>query len=135
MIFIGDVFDTTIYVAILQQGEKVGRTVLAENKTEWKTPSSEPKLWQAFPDEPQPLRSLSAGNTSKSVGNRSDQQNKKPAQLTTEFDNWGFGTDSFSAMRAGSPQMTRHADEGNNSQAKSTFESKSASQPAGWAGF
>ncbi|XP_027340336.1 AP2-associated protein kinase 1 isoform X2 [Abrus precatorius] len=112
-------------------------TSSASDKTEWKTPSSEPKSWQAFPEEPQPQKSLSAENTSKSVRSRNGQQNKQPAQLATDFDTWGFGTDSFSAVRAGSPQMPRPS-EGAKSQVfgeAKAFESKSSSQPAGWAGF
>ncbi|KAE9584916.1 hypothetical protein Lalb_Chr25g0283491 [Lupinus albus] len=119
--------------------EKIGGTVreYQQDKTEWKTPSSEPKLWKAFPDEPQKLNSLSADNTSKSVRTRNGQHNKQAAQLATDFDTWGFGTDNFTAVDAGSPQMLRPS-EGSNlegfSEAKA-FENKSTSQPAGWAGF
>lgn len=119
--------------------EKIGGSVweLQQDKTEWKTPSSEPKSWQAFPEEPQPLKSLSADNTSKSVRTRNGQPNKQPAQVATDFDTWGFGSDNFSAVRAGSPQMLRPG-EGSNSQVFSeakALENKSTSQPAGWAGF
>ncbi|OIW11780.1 hypothetical protein TanjilG_14320 [Lupinus angustifolius] len=120
--------------------EKIGGTVREhqQDKTEWKTPSSEPKSWKAFPDEPQKLNSLSADNTTKSVRTRNGQQhNKHDAQLATDFDTWGFGTDNFSAVGTGSPQMLRPS-EGSNiegfSEAKA-FENKSTSQPAGWAGF
>ncbi|KAF7835969.1 putative serine/threonine-protein kinase [Senna tora] len=105
------------------------RSSPSQDKTEWKTPGSEPNSWQAFPEEPQPQKPFSAENRTKSA-----------AQAPTNFDSWGFGTDSFSAVSAGNPQMMprRTSAEGSNSQvfgnAKS-FESKSTSQPAGWAGF
>ncbi|CAL0310294.1 unnamed protein product [Lupinus luteus] len=118
--------------------EKIGMVKEVEqNKTEWKTPTSEPKSWQAFPEEPKPLKSLSADNTSKSVRTRNSQQNKQADQLATDFDTWGFGTDNFSAVRAGSPQMSKPS-EGSNSQGfgdGKALENKTTSQPGGWAGF
>ncbi|XP_028799681.1 probable serine/threonine-protein kinase DDB_G0280111 isoform X2 [Neltuma alba] len=106
-----------------------------QNKAEWKTPGSEPKSsWQAFPEEPLPRRPVSVDNTSKSVG-RGGQQNNQPAQPATQFNSWAFGTENFSAIHTGSPQMPRHTTDGSNSEAKSTYERESASQPAGWAGF
>lgn len=92
------------------------------------------KSWQAFPEEPQQQRSLSAENTSKSVRVKNGQQNKQPVALATDFDSWGFGTDSFSAVPAGSPQMQRPSSAGTKSQAFGEA-NKSTSQPAGWAGF
>ncbi|XP_017425387.2 uncharacterized protein LOC108334195 isoform X1 [Vigna angularis] len=109
-----------------------------QDRTEWKTPSSEPKSWQAFPEEPQQQKSLSAGNTTKSVRTNNGRQNKQPVQLATNFDSWGFGTDSFSAVPTGSSQMQRSSSAGGKSQGfdeAKTFESKPTSQPAGWAGF
>ncbi|XP_061351166.1 actin-regulating kinase 1 [Gastrolobium bilobum] len=119
--------------------EKIGGTAweLQQDKTEWKTTSSEPNSWQAFPEEPEPQKSLSADSTSKSVRTRNGLQNKHPSQLVTDFDTWGFGADNNSAGRASSPQMPR-LNEGSNSQGfgeANAFESKSTSQPAGWAGF
>ncbi|TKY49536.1 tyrosine kinase [Spatholobus suberectus] len=115
-----------------------GAALEQQDRTEWKTPSSEPKSWQAFPEEPQPQKSLSAENTSKSVRTKNGHQNKQPVPLaTTNFDSWGFGTDSFSAVPAGSSQIQRPSE---GTKAKTfgeakIFESKSTSQPAGWAGF
>jgi len=115
---------------------------LQQDRSEWKTPSSEPKSsWQPFQEETEPFKSLSADNASKSVRSRNGQQNKnKPTtQPAADFDSWGFGADTFSAARAGSgsPQMPRPG-EGSKAhvfgEAKG-FESKSTSQPAGWAGF
>ncbi|KAL5175807.1 putative serine/threonine-protein kinase [Glycine soja] len=96
--------------------------------------ASSDKSWQAFPEEPQQQRSLSAENTSKSVRVKNGQQNKQPVPLATDFDSWGFGTDSFSAVPAGSPQMQRPSSAGTKSQAFGEA-NKSTSQPAGWAGF
>lgn len=104
---------------------------LQQDRNEWKTPSSEPRSWQAFSEEPEPMKSLSADNASRSVRSRNGQQNKQPTKPASDFGSWGFGTDTFSAVGAGSPQMPRPS-EGSRPQA---FESKPTSQPAGWAGF
>ncbi|XP_057454106.1 uncharacterized protein LOC130745753 [Lotus japonicus] len=115
------------------QRQKIGGTA----ESELKTPSSEPKSWQAFPEEPGPVKSLSADNATKSVRTKNGPQNKQPTQLASDFDSWGFGADKFSAVRAGSPQMPRPG-EGSKAQLfgnPKASESKSASQPAGWAGF
>lgn len=109
------------------------------NRAEWKSPSSEQKSWQAFPEEPQQQKSLSAENSTKSVRTKNGQQNLQTVPLSTDLDSWGFGTDSFSAAPAGSSQMQRPNNAGSKSQAfgeaKRASENKSASQPAGWAGF
>ncbi|MED6164237.1 hypothetical protein PIB30_087785 [Stylosanthes scabra] len=108
-----------------------------QDKTEWKTPGSEPKSWQAFPEEPRQQTSFSADNASKSVRTRNNQQKLQPAPAAANFDSWGFGSDNFSAVKAGSPQMPRPG-EGSNSQAfgeAKAFENKSTTPPAGWAGF
>ncbi|KAK2440400.1 Protein kinase superfamily protein [Trifolium repens] len=111
-----------------------------QDRSEWKTPSSEPKSsWQAFPEATESLKSLSADNASKSVRSRNGQQNKQATQPASDFDSWGFGTDTFSAARAGSgsQQMPRPGEVSKAhvfGEAKG-FESKSNSQPAGWAGF
>ncbi|KAK7401542.1 hypothetical protein VNO78_13099 [Psophocarpus tetragonolobus] len=104
------------------------------NRTEWKTPSSEPKHWQAFPDDLQQPKSLSAENITKSVRSKNGQQNIQTVPLATDFDSWGFGSDSFSAVPAGDTQMQRPSSAGSKSQAFSEA-NKSTSQPAGWAGF
>ena len=126
-----------------QQREKVSGTIwdLQQNKTVTKSPSSEPKSWQAFPEEPQQQKSASAdSNRSKSVRTRKIYQNEQPIQQHSDFDSWGFGTDSFTAVStAGSSQISRPpSSEGSNPQAfgnAKAHENKSASQPAGWAGF
>ncbi|KAL5160034.1 hypothetical protein HKD37_15G044254 [Glycine soja] len=92
------------------------------------------KSWHAFPEEPQQQKSFSAENTSKSVRVKNGQQNKQPVALATDFDSWGFGSDSFSAVPAGSPHMQRPSSAGTKSQAFGEA-NKSTSQPAGWAGF
>lgn len=70
---------------------------------------------------------------------RKGHRNEQPAQPTSEFDTWGFGTDSFTAVSGSNRQIPRATStEGSNSQVSGnakTFESKSTSQPAGWAGF
>ncbi|CAL0326289.1 unnamed protein product [Lupinus luteus] len=84
--------------------EKQILLIFRDDKTEWKTPSSEPKSWKAFHDEPRTLNSVSADNTSKSVRTRNGQHNKHAAQLATDFETWGFRTCNFSAVGAGSPR-------------------------------
>lgn len=118
----------------------VASSASSQDRSEWKTPSSEPKSsWQPFSEESEPFKSLSADNVSKSVRSRNGQQSKPATQPAADFDSWGFGADTFSAARAGSgsPQMPRPG-EGSTAhvfrEAKG-FESKSTSQPAGWAGF
>ncbi|XP_028774360.1 AP2-associated protein kinase 1 isoform X2 [Neltuma alba] len=123
--------------------EKVSGTMweLPQNKTEMKSPSSEPKAWQAFPEEPQQQKSASADNNrAKSVRTRKMHQNEQPIQPHSDFDTWGFETDGFASVSAaGSSQMPRPpSTEGSNPQAfgnAKTYEGKSTSQPAGWAGF
>ncbi|KAJ7982158.1 Serine/Threonine kinase family protein [Quillaja saponaria] len=136
---------------VSQQREKIEGTVWErqQGKSDWKTPNSEPKLWQAFPEESKPQQSLSADTASKSVRTRNGRQSKQASPLTSDFDTWGFGTDSFTAVHAGNPQTQKPMSSGNNSQGlpmssgnssqgfgeTKTLERKSASQPAGWAGF
>ncbi|KAK4253657.1 hypothetical protein QN277_010304 [Acacia crassicarpa] len=124
--------------------EKVSGTIreVQQNKAETKTPSSESKSWQAFPEEPQQQKSASAdSNRTKSVRTRKIDQNELPVQPHSDFDAWGFGTDNFTAVSAaaGSSQMPRPSNtEGSKTQAfgkARTHESKSTSQPSGWAGF
>ncbi|KAK7283850.1 hypothetical protein RIF29_13598 [Crotalaria pallida] len=96
----------------------------AVNNTRWKTPSSEPMSWEAFPDEHQPQKPLSAEDAFKWT--RNGDQNMQSAQPVTDFGTWGLGKDDFSAARAGNPQMPRPSE---------GIKSKSTSDPAGWAVF
>lgn len=99
------------------------------------TASPVAKTWQAFAEEPKPQQPPSMN---KSVRTRKGQENKPTTQVSSGFDSWGFGTDSFTAVPAGSSQMSRPFGEGNNSQRTGEakiMETKTASQPAGWAGF
>ncbi|XP_004513168.1 uncharacterized protein [Cicer arietinum] len=115
----------------------VASSASLQDRNERKTPNSEPKSWQAFPEDAEGVKSLSADNAFKSVRSRNGQQNMQATQPASDFDSWGFGTDTFSAVHAGSPQMPRPG-EGSKAhvfgEAKA-FESKSNTQPAGWAGF
>ncbi|KAJ7949102.1 Serine/Threonine kinase family protein [Quillaja saponaria] len=124
-----------------QPREKIEGTVweLQQGRSDQrKTRNSEPKSWRAFPEEPKPQQSLSADNTAKSVRSRSGHQNRQAAQLTSEFYTWGFATDSFTAVRAGSLQNQKPISGGNTSQCfgeAKTLDGKSATQPTGWSGF
>ncbi|XP_024930252.3 uncharacterized protein LOC107407799 isoform X1 [Ziziphus jujuba] len=105
-----------------------------QEKSNWSTPSTEANTWQAFAEESKPQQPPSVDNSAKSVRTRNGSQSKHGSG----FDSWGFGAESFTAVPAGSSQMSRPISEVNNSQkigeAKFT-DPKSASQPAGWAGF
>lgn len=84
------------------------------------SPSSDQNSWEAFPE--------AAPNNSKSVRTRNGQQNKQGGN-----NNWSFGAESFTAVpAAASPQVNVPSERFGESKNK---ESKSASQPAGWAGF
>ncbi|KAL5549697.1 hypothetical protein UlMin_004928 [Ulmus minor] len=109
-----------------------------QEKDNWNTSSPESKTWQAFADEMKPQQPPASGNVIKSVRTRNGPQNKQATQANTGFESWGFGTESFSAVSVGSSQISRPLSEGNNSQRigeAKVMENKSASQPAGWAGF
>lgn len=73
-----------------------------------------------------------------SVRTRGAHQKKHSAELSSDFDSWGFGTEGFTAVPASSTQLSRPISEGNNSQPLGGLkiaESQPATQPAGWAGF
>ncbi|KAK7283847.1 hypothetical protein RIF29_13595 [Crotalaria pallida] len=88
------------------------------------TPAVNNTRWEAFPDEHQPQKPLSAEDAFKWT--RNGDQNMQSAQPVTDFGTWGLGKDDFSAARAGNPQMPRPSE---------GIKSKSTSDPAGWAVF
>lgn len=122
--------------AAMPQSEKIEGTVweLQQGKSDWSTPSPEPKSWQAFPEEHKPHRQ----STVHSVRTRNGHLNKQAAQPTSSFDTWGFGTESFTAVPAASSQRLKNVAEGSSSQGvgqSKVTENPSSAQPAGWAGF
>lgn len=125
--------------SIIPPNEKIEGTVweLQQGFFDQSSPSPDSKQWQAFAENPKP-EALPTYNTSKSVRTRNGQQNKQAAELTSSANSWGFGTDSFKVVPAAGSKVNVPVGELNNSQrfheSKST-ESKSDSQPAGWAGF
>lgn len=79
---------------------------------------------------------MSMNDTPKSVRTRNGNQNKPATPSHSGTDKWGFGTDNFTAVptsshisRPGNEFSSQHFGEPKN------IENKSASQPAGWAGF
>lgn len=95
------------------------------------SPSSDQNSWQAFPEAP------TLTNNSKSVRTRNGHQNKQGGEVGGN-PSWSFGAESFTAVPAASPQVNVASANSNNSQRfgeSKNKESKSASQPAGWAGF
>lgn len=102
------------------------------------SPSPDPKTWRPFAEDPKPQQAPLQSNSSKSVRTRNGQPNKPASAGNFGTDTWGFGTESFTAVPTSSPQISRPIGEGNTSQRfgqSKSIENKSASQPAGWAGF
>ncbi|XP_023738861.1 uncharacterized protein LOC111886844 isoform X1 [Lactuca sativa] len=125
-----------------QQKEKDGRVWEVEKGLFDKgspVPSLSPEQnsWQAFPEE-------NPTNNSKSVRTRNGHQNKPAAEGGTT--NWGFGAESFTAVPAAAgshsqanttPNISTTTNSGRSRYGEDfkNKESKSASRPAGWAGF
>lgn len=95
--------------------------------------SSDSKPWQAFADDAKKQATPVNANP-RSVRTKNGHQNRETSETTTS----AFGTDSFRAVPASSSQMKATFVESKNSQRfgePKNIDSKSASQPAGWAGF
>ncbi|KAH8520509.1 hypothetical protein H0E87_001815 [Populus deltoides] len=106
-----------------------------QEKSDWSTPSPESKSWQAFADDNKSRQKpVSKGNSPQSVRTRNAHQNKQAAELTSNIDSWGFGSESFTAVPAASSQISGSNTEAHSGGSK-IMESKPATQPAGWAGF
>ena len=109
-----------------------------EKSADWTIASPEAKPWQAFSEDAKPQQPLSKDNV-QSVRTRNGRSNKHGAQATSGLDSLGFGTDSFTAAPAASPQRLKPPiSEGSSSQCvgeSTTKEKHPTSQPAGWAGF
>lgn len=101
------------------------------------SPSPDQNSWQAFPEDP--AAATLTGNNSKSVRTRNGHQNKQPVEPASGSNaSWGFEAESFTAVPTGSSQANVPITNKNPSQRVREVknkESKSASQPAGWAGF
>ncbi|XP_030461953.1 uncharacterized protein LOC115681983 [Syzygium oleosum] len=111
---------------------------IRQEKVEKNFRSSESTSWQAFTDDPKPKQPLSRDTTTKSVRTRNGQQNKQGTQAASNYETWGFGSESFTAMPNASSQISKPIREGGTSQRfgdSKLMENKSSSQPAGWAGF
>uniref|UniRef100_A0A6M2ESB6 non-specific serine/threonine protein kinase n=1 Tax=Populus davidiana TaxID=266767 RepID=A0A6M2ESB6_9ROSI len=106
-----------------------------QEKSDWSTPSPESKSWQAFADDNKSRQKpVSKGNSPQSVRTRNAHQNKQAAELTSNIDSWGFGSESFTAVPAASSQISGSNTEVHSGGSK-IMESQPATQPAGWAGF
>ncbi|KAK6804132.1 hypothetical protein RDI58_001916 [Solanum bulbocastanum] len=95
--------------------------------------SSDSKSWQAFADDPK-QQATPVNSTPRSVRTKNGHQNRETSETNTS----AFGTDSFRAVPASSSQIKATFNESKNSQRfgePKNIDSKSASQPAGWAGF
>ncbi|KAA8515716.1 hypothetical protein F0562_018673 [Nyssa sinensis] len=116
------------------QREKIEGTVweLQQGLFDKNTQSSDPKSWQAFAEDPKAQTTTTTTKcTPKSVRTKNGHLSKQAAE--------DFGTESFTAVpTAATSKISRPMNELNNSQhygVSKNVESKSASQPAGWAGF
>ena len=110
-----------------------------EKSSDWTIASPEAKSWQAFSENAKPQQQPLSKDNVRSVRTRNGHSNKQAAQASSALDTWGFGTDSFTAAPAASPQRLKPPiSEGSSSQhlGESTIkENHPTSQPAGWAGF
>ncbi|KAJ6425050.1 hypothetical protein OIU84_025759 [Salix udensis] len=106
-----------------------------QEKSDWSTPSPETKSWQAFADDNKSRQKpVSKGNSPQSVRTRNTHQQKQAAESTSNIDSWGFGSESFTAVPVASSKNSGSNTEVHLGGSK-IMESKSATQPAGWAGF
>lgn len=94
-----------------------------------RSPSPEPRPWQAFSGEPK-AQSRAAGTTN------GHQDLTKQSVAGPPGDVWGFNLESFTAASSG-VQASRTSVQANTSQRFSSRGTKNVetSQPAGWAGF
>ncbi|KAF2319349.1 hypothetical protein GH714_014956 [Hevea brasiliensis] len=110
-------------------------TTPKRGESDWSTPNSEPKPWQAFAKDPKSHQQpLSKANSPQSVRTRNANQKIQVSQASSEFESWGFGADSFTASVAASTQISGPSNEGNSSQhfgGEKTVGSRPATQPAG----
>ncbi|CAN4080482.1 unnamed protein product [Withania somnifera] len=96
------------------------------------SPDSNP--WQAFADDDPKQQATPVNANPRSVRTRNGHQNRETSEANTS----AFGTDSFRAVPASSSQIKATFDESKSSLRfgePKKMDSKSASQPAGWAGF
>ncbi|XP_076943641.1 uncharacterized protein LOC143613952 [Bidens hawaiensis] len=104
-------------------------------------PKSEQNSWQAFPEAPPVTTTpLVTTTNSKSVRTRNGHQNNKPpvevaAAAAAAATSWGFEAESFTAVPTPSSQVNVHLSPPQGFGDSKKKESKSSSQPAGWAGF
>ncbi|KAL9255865.1 putative serine/threonine-protein kinase [Drosera capensis] len=101
------------------------------------SPSVDSKPWQAFADEPNPQTTVKI-TAPQSVRTRTRNQNNPTAAAKSGGDGWGFDTDSFSAFPTSDSVLSKSTGDGNGSRRfRDTpgIDGKTASQPAGWAGF
>ncbi|XVF73652.1 hypothetical protein PTKIN_Ptkin12aG0219300 [Pterospermum kingtungense] len=122
-------------------GGKIEGTLweLCQKSSDWTTASPEGRPWKAFSDDAKQQQQPLSKDKIQSVRTRNGHSNKQAAQASSSLDSWGFGTDSFTAAPADSPQRLKLSiGEGSSSQhhGESTIkENHPTSQPAGWAGF
>lgn len=110
-----------------------------EKPADGTTASPEAKPWLAFSEDAKPQQQPLSKDNVQSVRTRNGHSNKHAGQVSSALDTWGFGSDSFTAAPAASPQRLKPPiSEGSSSQRygeSTTKENHPTSQPAGWAGF
>ncbi|KAL9249393.1 putative serine/threonine-protein kinase [Drosera capensis] len=93
--------------------------------------------WQAFADDPNPETTVKIV-APQSVRTRTGNQSNPNVAAKLGGDKWGFDTDSFSAFPTSGSVVSKFTGDGNSSRRfrdTTGVDGKSASQPAGWAGF
>ncbi|KAJ8565650.1 hypothetical protein K7X08_008226 [Anisodus acutangulus] len=96
--------------------------------------SPDSKPWQAFADDDPKQQATPVNTNSKSIRTRNGNQNRQTSETNTS----AFGPDNFRAVPASSSQIKATLNESKTFQRfgePKNIDSKSASQPAGWAGF
>ncbi|XP_071706646.1 uncharacterized protein [Rutidosis leptorrhynchoides] len=118
----------------LSKQEKEG-TVNELQKGLFDNSSSSPdqNSWLAFTEDSKASPLIS--NSSRSVRTRNGHQNKKPAEASGGNASWGFEAESFTAVPSGSSPANLPKNPSQHFGDLKIKESKSGSQPAGWAGF
>lgn len=123
----------------LPQPREKSEGTTSEQGKNFQRPMPEPQPWQAFADDPKLQQPVSKESAPKSVRTRNGNQSQQSTSATSSFDSWGFGAESFTAVPTSSTQSSKPMGERGNTQrfgdSKPKIENKTASQPAGWAGF
>ncbi|GAA0152834.1 non-receptor serine/threonine protein kinase [Lithospermum erythrorhizon] len=120
------------------QREKIEGTVweLQQGLFDQGTPSPDPKLWNAFSDNPKP-QTTSTNDLPKSVRTKNGHPTRQSPEVNSQSSSWGFESESFTAIPTATSQINVPGSNlgGNSKRFGENRDKMTASQPAGWAGF